>query len=96
MELKDIPRPNYIAGPIYPYQQCGCGCGCFAETDDPIKRDCYYYYEAHDMGAHIDCCSLVRGFGVCPCKNCKDYVSNEEISKVVEEYISNRNKGEAK
>lgn len=94
MELKDIPRPKYITGLIYPYQQCGCG--CFAETDDPIKRDCYHYYEAHDMGAHIDCCGLVRDFGVCPCKNCKDYVSNEEISKVVKEYISNRNKGEAK
>ena len=28
-----------------------------------IKRDCYYYFEEQDMGAHIPCCALQEFLG---------------------------------
>jgi hypothetical protein len=44
-----------------------------------IKRDCYWYHCEHQMGASIDCCTLAKGLGDCPCSDdCDNYISHME------------------
>ena len=57
---------------------------------EAYRRDCYYYEEAQDMGAHIPtcCCEInYQGLGWCKCKNCHWYISKTEAAKVVRNYV---------
>ena len=65
-----------------------CGCGCWLAMEDKIRRDCYFYHCEHQMGASIDCCTLMTGLGVCPCsEDCKTYISTYEAYKIIEKYV---------
>ena len=81
-----IPIPNYaetkkIFSQIPPY---GCGCGYDNYRSDIIRSDCYWYHCEHDMGMRIDFCSLTKGYE-CPCSDCKDYISREEVTKLIKD-----------
>ena len=56
------------------------------------KRDCYFYSEYADMGAHIPCCGNNEGLGNCPCEECTDFLSKNDADKVVREYVKNKTK----
>ena len=74
----NIPVPNFIETKAIFSQ----GCGCDSYRNDNIRRDCYWYYCEHDMGASIDCCTLCDGLGECPCaEDCENYISNKEVTK---------------
>ena len=49
------------------------------------KENCFYYFEEHDMGAHIPCCKINQGLGNCPCENCDSYLSRNNAYKLMEE-----------
>ena len=49
-----------------------------------IKRDCFWYYCEHDMGASIDGCSLSKDLYDCPCSDdCVNYISRSEAKKQI-------------
>ena len=54
------------------------------------KRDCYFYSEYADMGAHIPCCDNHKGLGNCPCEECTDFLSKNDADKAVREYVKIR------
>ena len=55
------------------------------------KTDCYFYFEHIDMGAYIPCCSFGDyGLGICPCDDCTNYLPKSEVSKIVREYLKNK------
>lgn len=52
------------------------------------KEDCYFYEETKDMGATIRYCTQSEiEWGYCPCEKCDKYISNEEASKIIREYL---------
>lgn len=60
---------------------------------EAYKRDCYYYEEAQDMGAHIPtcCCEINKqGLGWCKCEKCHWYISKTEADKVVRNHITDK------
>lgn len=60
---------------------------------DVYKRDCFYYDEAQEMGAHIPtcCCEInTQGLGWCKCENCHWYISKTEAAKVVRNHMINK------
>ena len=63
--------------------------GIFDEDEGNIYRtDCYFYHEEHHMGGVINiCCYDDERFSkvICPCKDCKNHISNAEVSKMVRE-----------
>lgn len=60
---------------------------------DDKKRDCYYYEEVQDMGAHIPTCKLLD-FGVTRCPGCKKYISRDDVDKRVMSIIEKRDNEE--
>lgn len=55
------------------------------------KTDCYFYFEHYDMGAHIPCCAFKEyPLGKCPCDECTNYLPEKEVSKIVREYLKNK------
>lgn len=55
------------------------------------KTNCYFYFEFHDMGAHIPCCTFEEyPLGKCPCDECTNYLPKKEASKIVREYLKNK------
>ena len=64
------------------------GCGLDFSTPK-YKEDCYFYEEAHDMGATIRYCTQPEEikWGYCPCEGCDKYLSNKEVSKIIREYV---------
>ena len=60
-----------------------------------VKRDCYYFYEEPHVGAHIPQCRLHAYFGQCPCvdkNDCNQYVSREDVNKLVQETLNHNAK----
>ena len=48
-----------------------------------IRRDCIHYHCEHDMGASIDCCTLKKELGNCPCTfNCEKYINKNYVFKL--------------
>lgn len=58
------------------------------------KRECYYYTEIQDMGAHIPTCTRQDNLGVCPCNNCKNYILTAEVNKIINAYACMKEDGE--
>ena len=55
------------------------------------KTDCYFYFEHYDMGARIPCCTFKEyPLGKCPCDECINYLPEKEVSKIVREYLKNK------
>lgn len=87
----NIPVPNFIETKAIFSQECGCD----SYRNDNIRRDCYWYHCEHQMGASIDCCTLANGLGDCPCsRDCKTYISKEEATTMVLDYIEKRKEGD--
>ena len=67
---------------------------CFQETSS-YQRDCYYFSEEQDMGAHIPCCDRIPGFDGYEPKNCnKDcpyYISRSKARELIDKYIEEKN-----
>lgn len=59
-------------------------CLCFCDIDDR-KRDCYWYDEAQDMGAHIPICGKREAV---ECKGCKYYLTKSEANKIINKFFS--------
>ena len=51
-----------------------------------INRDCYYYYNDHDMGATIPCCRLDKEYRSLHCENCPRYITQKEVDEIVMEF----------
>ena len=45
---------------------------------ETIRKDCSYYLEVQEMGAHVPSCRLYEGICNCRCENCTRYASNTE------------------
>lgn len=45
---------------------------------ETIRKDCSYYLEVQDMGAHVSSCTLYEGICNCRCENCTRYASKTE------------------
>jgi hypothetical protein len=60
------------------------GCGMTVEEyEEPTRRDCFFYYEDHDMGATIPNCKFGKSYGDCPCEGCNKYVPRQEAVEIV-------------
>ena len=67
--------------------------GCGSDYQDKYKKDCYFYNEEHDMGATIPFCGYQSyASWVCPCKDCKHYLSKDTVHDLVMDYIKNKPK----
>lgn len=53
-----------------------------------LKRDCCFYHEEPDMGAHIPTCKCYAILGYCPCDKCEKYLSKFEADKAVRKYVA--------
>ena len=76
--------------PAYPVFKSYCGCSV---KEPKYMRDCYYFYEEPDMGAHIPFCtkSAIDVYDPPNCnKNCPHYISNAEVRKMVKEKQTER------
>lgn len=60
----EVPRPS-----SYIPQPCLCSCGI-----DDYKRDCYWYDEVQEMGAHIPICGRKDSV---ECRGCKYYLTKK-------------------
>lgn len=77
-------KPHYY---VTPYTLNGCG----ISEESEKRKDCHFYHEEPDMGAHIPCCIRTKKLGVCPCSpECKDYISEREINQVISDYIKRK------
>lgn len=66
-------------------------CRCGVNSEKIYREDCYHHFVHQDMGAQIHCCAKEEGLGNCPCTmNCKNYISNEEVSRIIGEYQRNK------
>lgn len=71
----EVPKPSsYVPQPYL----CSC------DIDDR-KRDCYWYDEVQEMGAHIPICGKRDAV---KCKNCKCYLSKSEADKIINKFFS--------
>lgn len=59
--------PWYYPSPMQPYNPA------FANTTMELKKDCYFYDEEPDMGAHIPICNYHGKLGYCPCERCEKF-----------------------
>lgn len=71
----EVPKPS-----SYVLQSCFCSC----DIDD-CKRDCYWYDEVQEMGAHIPICGKRDSV---ECRNCKYYLSKSEANKIINKIFS--------
>ncbi len=59
------------------------------------QRDCYYFSEEQDMGAHIPCCDRISGIEGYEPKNCnKDcpyYISRSKARELIDKYVEEEN-----
>lgn len=77
--LCNLPKPVYPF-PQYPTCFQGCGCGDRAFLCD----DCYFYYEEHDMGATMPCCSHLNTILESKKPQCSYYFSRKRVRQIVE------------
>ena len=70
----EVPKPS-----SYVPQPCLCSCDI-----DNRKRDCYWYDEVQEMGAHIPICGKKEAV---KCKKCKYYLSKSEANKIINKYF---------
>lgn len=64
------------------------------EEKNECKTDCYFYHVEKDMGANIElCCYNDERWRkrICPCKDCTNYISNSEVSKIIRGIVKERN-----
>lgn len=65
----------------------------FRETPS-YQRDCYYFSEEQDMGAHIPCCDRIPGIEGYEPKNCnKDcpyYISRSKARELIDGYVEEK------
>lgn len=76
--------------PAYPIFMSFCEC---TPREPEYARDCYYFSEEADMGAHIPCCDALEKFGYEPkgCNSkCKHYISNKEVRRIIDEKIRDK------
>lgn len=45
---------------------------------ETIRKDCSFYLEVQDMGAHVPSCTLYEGICNCRCENCTRYAPKTE------------------
>lgn len=70
----EVPKPS-----SYVLQSYLCSC----DIDDH-KRDCYWYDEAQEMGAHIPICGKKDSV---ECRNCKYYLTKSEANKIINNFL---------
>jgi len=59
------------------------------------RTDCYFYNEDYDMGAIISTCGADANnfvWGKCECSKCKKFLSKADVSKIIREYLKNKEK----
>lgn len=61
-----------------------------------LIKECYFYSEVQDMGAHIPTCRKQDHLGVCPCDNCKSFLPMSKVDKIIKSYLDLDKKEEKK
>lgn len=81
-----VSKPNGCCTSYYPMNSIPC----FRETPS-YQRDCYYFSEEQDMGAHIPSCDRIPGIEGYEPKNCnKDcphYISRSKARELIDRYV---------
>jgi hypothetical protein len=54
------------------------------------REDCYFYFEEHDMGARIPCCTRHEGLGNCPCDGCEKYLTKADAARIINKYCDGK------
>lgn len=87
-----VPKPNgcftyYPMNPVPWFRE--------APSYQSYQRDCYYFSEEQDMGAHIPCCDRISGIEGYEPKNCnKDcpyYISRSKARDLIDKYVEEEN-----
>lgn len=101
MKIKEIDNSPEV-NPIYPcsfpypspfsmplnFNTCGCG----VNYHEKYNRECYFYDEEQDMGAHIPYCSYLHKLDSFNCDGCRYFRNRREIRKRIADMVEEEEK----
>lgn len=80
--FEKIKVSPYSVGSVISF--CGCN---MPISNNEFRKDCYFYYEEPDMGAHIPTCNYYEKLGYCPCDGCKKFYKKSDVFSLIKKAV---------